>query len=611
MTVEGSKMIGTGKEDTTFDASSSDGSPAAEMEAGTDTEDAHTEGGASAGNFSVFERMNLPRNFVDWFSHEDDLDEAVSVQNEEPVGFLQRMKERSTGRRRRRISRQLVLLIVLILICFILGIALIAKKAKNNKSQSEAKDVSVEAGEPIIPVFFVDEPTASPTGIPSVKEEETDEVTTDSPTTSAPTVVPSVKVQPETNGEGPTGSEQSPATSDETPSAPKPPSNPPGVANPTSTNPPGFKPIFASPEAHVGPITLNPVATTISPVAEEVEATIEPTATPSEYPSDEPTGQPTTLPPTDTPTGSPSAEPVSAPTKSPVLPEVRTLSPTVTVVSSAAATVGTFYAIGDVPYNPMQARQLEQQMLQVPEDAEFLIHVGDLRGSDNTTLLCKLEEYEATAAILRKSPVPVFIVVGDNEWNDCTNPDEGLGFWRQTFQRFDRKHWVHNFQVKQQPGRPENFSFVHKGTLYIGLNIVGLPVLSVDEWNMRLSSQLMWTQQLIREYEVTLTRSKTQGRIVLIAHANPSRAHNRFFEPLHAFVSEKLRNSIPIMYVNGDKHEWSYDPLFMGQSSMLRIMLTGGSKEPPLKVVVDSSTRISRIQEAFVHDRGFKSWGQE
>ena len=55
-------------------------------------------------------------------------------------------------------------------------------------------------------------------------------------------------------------------------------------------------------------------------------------------------------------------------------------------------------------------------MKTIPDDAEFVIHVGDIRAKTPTED-CPLEDYIVTADILKLSPVPVFVTLGDNEWN--------------------------------------------------------------------------------------------------------------------------------------------------------------------------------------------------
>jgi hypothetical protein len=70
-----------------------------------------------------------------------------------------------------------------------------------------------------------------------------------------------------------------------------------------------------------------------------------------------------------------------------------------------------FYAIGDVPYTNLQKMELIQQIETLPDDAEFLLHLGDIR-SGNLSNPCELADYQDVANILLSSTVPVFVVPG-------------------------------------------------------------------------------------------------------------------------------------------------------------------------------------------------------
>jgi hypothetical protein len=175
-----------------------------------------------------------------------------------------------------------------------------------------------------------------------------------------------------------------------------------------------------------------------------------------------------------------------------------------------------------------------------------------------------------------------------------------LSFWRQEIEGFDTRYWNHTFALQRQPGRSENFSFIHKNTLFIALNLVSGLVHDKSEWSTRLTEQVEWTKDLIRAYN----SSKTDvGRIVIFGHANPLFVHNEFFVPLEEFVESVLQNRIPMLYLNGDKHEWLYEPSFLGQPSFLRVMVTGGTSEPPLKVSVHATGDNVTTADAFVYDR--------
>jgi Calcineurin-like phosphoesterase len=259
----------------------------------------------------------------------------------------------------------------------------------------------------------------------------------------------------------------------------------------------------------------------------------------------------------------------------------------------------TFYVLGDIPYNASQAVKLKQQMLALPKNAEFVVHVGDLRRAGKD-IPCTRSEYSNVAALLRLSHCPVFVILGDNDWTDCPNRAEGLKMWQDEFLGFQSKYWTHNFAVVNQPGRRDNFVFAHKGTLFVGLNIVGGEVHDATEWSTRLTQQRNWTIEQIRLYR-KLGPPGNVGRVVIFGHANPNTRHDLFFQPLKVFIRDELKT--PVLYINGDKHEWMYEPNFYGQNSWLRITVSGLAADPPLKVVVNANGKLVPTREAFAIDR--------
>ncbi len=65
-------------------------------------------------------------------------------------------------------------------------------------------------------------------------------------------------------------------------------------------------------------------------------------------------------------------------------------------------------------------------------------------------------------------------------------------------------------------------------------------------------------------------------------------------------------DSIPILYINGDAHVWDVSRNFYDQSSFLRIQLTGGTIEPPLKVMVNASSSNNGVGKTFTYNRRLK-----
>ncbi|MCH9653417.1 MAG: hypothetical protein K0U86_04970 [Planctomycetes bacterium] len=231
-----------------------------------------------------------------------------------------------------------------------------------------------------------------------------------------------------------------------------------------------------------------------------------------------------------------------------------------------------FYAMGDVPYVPKEDTLLPQQVAELPKDAEFVIHVGDIKGGKAA---CDEAVYQKVSGMLSQSQAPVFIIPGDNEWNDCTNPDQAWKFWDQYFMRFDRR-WRHTLPVFRQLEREENFSFVKGGVLFVGINIVGGLVHEPAEWKQRHADDLDWVRRNLRRYGNNVTS------LVLFGHAKPIAAHNDFFGP---FSQDAIKFQKPILYLHGDGHKWIYDRPFEAKN-ILRIQVDQGGIAPPLKIAV-------------------------
>tara|TARA_R110002111_G_scaffold2705_4_gene17921 strand:- start:7524 stop:8387 length:864 start_codon:yes stop_codon:yes gene_type:complete len=232
----------------------------------------------------------------------------------------------------------------------------------------------------------------------------------------------------------------------------------------------------------------------------------------------------------------------------------------------------TFYVMGDVPYKPAEDVLLPQQIIALPNDAAFVVHVGDIKGG---AAPCDEAVFQKVAGMLSQSKAPVFIIPGDNEWNDCPDPDQAWKLWEQYFMRFDRR-WQHSLPVVRQWEREENFSFVKGGVLFIGLNIVGGRIHDVAEWKQRHAADLDWVRRNLRRFGAEVSS------LVIFGHAKPILVHNDFFDP---FNKEALEFGKPILYIHGDGHSWIYDFPFAAKN-ILRVQVDQGGIAPPLKVTI-------------------------
>lgn len=124
--------------------------------------------------------------------------------------------------------------------------------------------------------------------------------------------------------------------------------------------------------------------------------------------------QTTTLEPTFAPTlavvvtavQSPTAQPTGQPTTVP------SVEPTVFERTDPFA----FYVIGDTPYADWQAEVLMEQLfdmkLSLRPGSAFLVHVGDFMRAKYTE--CSSQSYSIIKNILSESPLPTFVLAGDN-----------------------------------------------------------------------------------------------------------------------------------------------------------------------------------------------------
>ena len=240
--------------------------------------------------------------------------------------------------------------------------------------------------------------------------------------------------------------------------------------------------------------------------------------------------------------------------------------------------------MGDVPYAPAEDKLLPKQIEELPLDGRFLIHLGDIK---NGSTPCNESVYIKVSSMLRKSKLPTFIIPGDNEWNDCTNPNLGWKYWVKHFRNFDT-HWKYDFGVNRQKERQENFSFNLNGVLFIGINLVGGRIHDAADWKMRHAQNMAWVKS-------TCQANQTKFHaIVLLGHAHPTAAHDDFFKPLVTLI-ETLK--LPVLYLHGDGHRWIKDTPFE-TNFITRVQVDQGGIAPPLKITVRHD-----LKTPFVFDR--------
>jgi hypothetical protein len=246
-----------------------------------------------------------------------------------------------------------------------------------------------------------------------------------------------------------------------------------------------------------------------------------------------------------------------------------------------------FSATGCGPYSPEEEPLLEHHIDLVNRDgqSDFLVHLGDVVSGSKRKW--PESQYEKVASILRKSKRPTFVVLGDNEWNDLEDPTEGLEYWDRHFRNFE-KHFPRNHSIEKQSARTENFAFVSKGVLVIGLNLVGGKVHDRGEWQTRLQQNADWVQEQL------LKHANDARAAVLLAQARPSPDHEAFFKPLAEICRKWVK---PVLYLHADGHVWQLEKGWRAPN-ILRVQTDQVKLNPPVLITVTENA-----EEPFVFDR--------
>lgn len=260
-----------------------------------------------------------------------------------------------------------------------------------------------------------------------------------------------------------------------------------------------------------------------------------------------------------------------------------------------------FAATGCGPYADDEEPMLEHYVDLVNRDgqSEFLVHLGDVvTGSKRQW---PESQYAKVANILKRSKVPAYVVLGDNEWNDLDNPAEGLEFWNRQFRDFD-KHFPNAHKLTKQSARPENFAFVSHGVLLIGLNLVGGRVHDKSEWETRLKQNADWVS------EQFATHRNDVRAAVILAQARQTKDHENFFKPFTESCQQWAR---PVLYLHADGHVWQVEKgwrapnILRVQTDQVRLgppVLVSVTEDPEEPFKFDRRLDIGSRRELFVDD---------
>ncbi|GJM63099.1 metallophosphoesterase [Persicobacter diffluens] len=233
--------------------------------------------------------------------------------------------------------------------------------------------------------------------------------------------------------------------------------------------------------------------------------------------------------------------------------------------------IANFAVMGDCPYdepgkrlayNRMKAHLLENNQ---KSQADFLIHVGDIKRG---AYPCDTAYFEDAIGLLADSKISPYMIIGDNEWNDCEDQDAALSLWHHTFDSLNGA-FVKKFQARTQATVPTNMAFLHGEVLFMSVHQVSGKMRSAEEWRARAERNAQWIKENFEQFG-----SQAKAAIIF-AHASPDQ---RIEEVGEEALWLPLRKEVeafgkPVMYLQGDTHRHAVKHPYGGLDNFYRLVI--------------------------------------
>ena len=174
--------------------------------------------------------------------------------------------------------------------------------------------------------------------------------------------------------------------------------------------------------------------------------------------------------------------------------------------------------------------------------------------------------------------IPVLMVPGANDYYERDNQMEAWEAWKDYFFGF-KGNWARSFTLARQNGRPENFTFVLKSILFLGVHVINASVTDWDSLNKLVHDDAVWLEESV------LAHSDEVGIIVILAHAFPHiRRYREFYDTLVRITFKYSQK--PFLYLQGDGKGFDVEHIFPSQN-VLRVVMDPMGSMDPTEITVD------------------------
>lgn len=300
----------------------------------------------------------------------------------------------------------------------------------------------------------------------------------------------------------------------------------------------------------------------------------------------------------------------------------------------AAAQQFNFGLWGDMPYaKANDAPKIPKLIADMnAADIAFSIYDGDIKDGSSK---CTDDVYADAVRMFDSLRKPAVYVPGDNEWTDCHRIDNGgydsmerLSYVRKTLFADARSFGKSKMMLAHQgqPGEKfaENTRFVHRGIVFVALNVPGSNNDKVNsdkdcaaksartpaecaatnaEYLERDAADLAWIQE-----SFALAKAKKAKGIVIVQQGDPGfdlpetedvneradPSHDGYTNLLSKLLFETRRFPGQVLFVHGDTHFFKVDKPLVRQADLVpnftRLETFGSPNVHWVKVTVDPRT---------------------
>ncbi len=300
---------------------------------------------------------------------------------------------------------------------------------------------------------------------------------------------------------------------------------------------------------------------------------------------------------------------------------------------------------GDMPYaRNNDARQTQSVIDSINgSDVAFSIFDGDFKDGGS---VCDDAVYGQTLKTFNAMRHPLIYVPGDNEWTDCHRINNGgydaierLGLIRRTYFSQSTSLGQRNIPLVQQglPGEKfsENTRFVHRGIVFVGLNVPGSnnnmikTIQACTDQSVRTQKECDAANAEFAERDLanvewlkaafTAAKSQTAKGLVVVIQANPGfdlsetwpldettlPEYSGYRQWMSALVAQTEGFGGQVLLVHGDDHFFKVDKPLYSPNKMLknftRVQTFGSPSNHWVKVTVDTATpHVFAIQPIIV-----------